>query len=146
MSVTRAPGLGLLATGQALQDSNDPATTCDEAYRDNNRACAYYTFGCGYMPASMATIPTCWSGTQQSPVHLDVFTAQTTADGEVMFGGYSEVLGQVPVLRVQGFSLQLDMEATVSCTATTSTTPTTTTTTTTSSATLIPLTLSLIHI
>ena len=80
------------------------------------------------MTASMATIPTCWSGTQQSPIHLDVFTAQVTADGELAFSGYSEVLGQVPVLRVQGYSLQLDMEATVSCTTTTTSTTTTSTT------------------
>ena len=123
---------GQVAEGQTdvsimNQPSSSPDTTCGYWYSATG-SCAYYTFNCDYSlvqnpDGSMVdcevcdnpvdTWPTCFTGTLQSPVHLnrDEATVAPVDPGSITFTGYSNPLN--PVLRAQGYVLQLDQEATM---------------------------------
>ena len=102
--------------GQTIlnQPSNSPDTTCGTWYKDTG-TCAYYTFGCNLSPIPVTTLPTCFTGTMQSPIHLNQADAVVASvdPGTVTFTGYSDPLNPVPVLRAVGYTLQLDQEATL---------------------------------
>ena len=112
---------------------SEAASTCDMSYLDNGRACAWNTFLCEDFVQSQ-TVPdalqTCFYGSQQSPINLDVNEARIEPDpGQLTFNGYEAQLGQSPAIRLRNFALQIDFEETSTTTTTTMTTTTTTTTT-----------------
>ena len=96
------------------RQSNLPATTCDSNYMDDD-SCAWFTFSCSNFTVSNLTIPTCFEGTKQSPINLDpsVAVVKDPDPGYLTLQGYYSPLIQNPVLRAQGYSLQLDFDATM---------------------------------
>ena len=85
--------------------------TCDENYKDNGRACAWFTFMCEELTNSMDLIPTCHKGSAQSPIDLNLNAATPGDPGAIDFQNYDFDLAQLlAVLRIQDFALQLDFE------------------------------------
>ena len=92
------------------------SSTCDESYKDNCNACAFYNFGCGIVDnnngfGAVFDIPTCFTGTAQSPINLDSSSATIADDpGQLIFSGYNENMTWPgpPVLRLKDFTVQLD--------------------------------------
>ena len=83
--------------------------TCDDNYKDNGRACAWFTFMCEDLTNSMDLIPTCHKGSAQSPIDLNLNAATPGDPGAIDFQNYDFDLSSA-VLRVQDFALQLDFE------------------------------------
>ena len=81
--------------------------TCDENYKDNGRACAWFTFMCEDLTSSMDLIPTCHKGSAQSPIDLNLNAATPGDPGAIDFQNYDFDL-RFAVLRIQDFALQLD--------------------------------------
>ena len=87
------------------------SSTCDANYTDDCNACAYYNFGCGLVNLSKTEIPTCFTGTTQSPINLSLNFATIADDpGQLTFSGYNENVTWPgpPVLRLKDFTVQLD--------------------------------------
>ena len=87
------------------------SSTCDANYKDNCNACAFYNFGCGIKNSAEREIPTCFTGTAQSPINLDSGSAKIVDDpGQLTFSGYNEDVTWPgpPVLRLKDFTVQLD--------------------------------------
>ena len=90
------------------------ATTCDDHYKDNGRACAWFTFMCEDITSAMDVLPTCFKGASQSPIDLNRNGATPGDPGAISFQGYNFEPSQAQaVLRIQNFALQLDYEPTV---------------------------------
>ena len=92
----------------------DAASTCDDSYFDNGKACVWRTFLCedynntGIIPASLQT---CFSGSQQSPINLDVSQAIVGDPGQINFTGYTDQLGSTgPFVSVNGYAIELWLE------------------------------------
>ena len=108
--------------------TSEAASTCDMSYLDGGRACAWNTFLCEDFVQSQ-TVPyalqTCFYGSQQSPINLDVNEATVRDPGQLTFSGYEAQLSQTPFIRLRSFALQLDFEQMAEPTrqATTTTTP-----------------------
>ena len=97
-----------------LPMTSEAANTCDMSYLDGGRACAWNTFLCedfvnnGIVPDALQT---CFYGSQQSPINLDVNEARIEPDpGQLTFNGYEAQLSQTPFIRLRSFALQLDFE------------------------------------
>ena len=111
-----------------LPITSEAASTCDMSYLDGGRACAWNTFLCEDFVQSQ-TVPyalqTCFYGSQQSPINLDVNEATVRDPGQLTFSGYEAQLSQTPFIRLRSFALQLDFEQMAEPTrqATTTTTP-----------------------
>ena len=90
------------------------AETCDAHYKDEGRACAWFTFNCEDQASSIANIPMCHSGVEQSPIDLNTNLAIPGDPGEIVFQGYDVSFDLLPtaVLRMQNLALQLDFDAT----------------------------------
>ena len=106
------PGL-ILMTGPMTPEAG---STCDMSYLDGGRACAWNTFFCEDF-ANNGTVPdalqTCFNGSQQSPINLDVNEASVKNDlDQLTFNGFEARLSQSPVIRQRNFALQLDFEPT----------------------------------
>ena len=122
------PGLILMTGLGHLPITCEAASTCDMSYLDTGRACAWNTFFCedfvnnGIVPD---TLQTCFFGSQQSPINLDVNEAEVRDPGQLTFNGYEAQLSQTPFIRIRSFALRLDFEEMVQPTrqATTTTTP-----------------------
>ena len=85
--------------------------TCDDNYKDNGRACAWFTFMCEDLTSSMDLIPTCHKGSAQSPIDLNLNAATPGDPGAIDFQNYDFDLTLIQtVLRMQDFALQLDFE------------------------------------
>ena len=87
------------------------SSTSDANYKDNCSACAFYNFGCGIKNSAEREIPTCFTGTAQSPINLDSSSATIADDpGQLIFSGYNENMTWPgpPVLRLKDFTVQLD--------------------------------------
>ena len=87
------------------------SSTCDESYKDSCNACAFYNFGCGIVGNAVFDIPTCFTGSAQSPIDLSLSSATITDDlGQLTFSGYNENVTWPgpPVLRLKDFTVQLD--------------------------------------
>ena len=110
------------------QPSSSPATTCGSWYWSTG-SCAYYTFGCDYSQVlnsnnsqescdvcskPWVTWPVCFTGSRQSPINLREIEATISDPGSLTLTGYNNILGKNPVIRTQGYGLQMDLEATVS--------------------------------
>ena len=91
---------------------SEAASTCDDSYYDDGKACVWRTFLCedynntGIIPASLQT---CFSGFQQSPINLDVSQAIVGDPGQINFTGYTDHLGstqfkQFPFTTLTGFA------------------------------------------
>ena len=89
----------------------EAGSTCDMSYLDGGRACAWNTFFCEDF-ANNGTVPdalrTCFYGSQQSPINLDVNEATVGDPGQLTFSGYEAQLSQTPFIRLRSFALQLD--------------------------------------
>ena len=93
-----------------------PATsTCDSSYYESGRACAWNIFLCdeytngtmaGFTPA---LIPTCFDGSQQSPINLDVSEATVGDPGQITFSGFDAQLSLQPVYSLKSYALQLEL-------------------------------------
>ena len=94
-----------------LPITSEAASTCDMSYLDAGRACAWNTFLCEDFVQSQ-TVPdalqTCFYGSQQSPINLDVNEATVGDPGQLTFSGYEAQLSQTPFIRLRSFALQLD--------------------------------------
>ena len=110
---------GQYAFGSTSLGPEAEAETCDPHYRDNGRACAWFTFNCEDITSSMLNIPTCHSGAAQSPIDLNSNLAIPGDPGAIEFQDYDISFGLLPavgswplpaVLRIQNFALQLDFE------------------------------------
>ena len=116
-----------------LPPSSRAATTCDRMsqYYDNGRACAWKTFQCDNSTiASTSLFPTCFDGSQQSPINLDKEQATVGDPGQITFSGFDTQLPETPIFRLKSYALQLDFKQTIVIpVATTSITTTTTTST-----------------
>ena len=105
----------VMGIGQ-LPTSSGVTYTCDTRYFDSGRACAWHNFLCeeynnnGIVPLSF---PTCFDGSQQSPINLDVSEATVGDPGQITFSGYGDKLSQTPVVRLKSFTLQLDFKQTL---------------------------------
>ena len=88
------------------------AETCDAHYKDEGRACAWFTFNCEDQASSIANIPMCHSGVEQSPIDLNTNLAIPGDPGEIVFQGYDVSFDSLPtaVLRMQNLALQLDFD------------------------------------
>lgn len=99
-----------------LPTSSGGRYTCDTRYFDGGRACAWHNFLCeeyssnGIVPLSF---PTCFDGSQQSPINLDVSEATVGDPGQITFSGFGDQLSQTPVVRLKSFTLQLDFKQTL---------------------------------
>ena len=105
----------MLGIGQ-LPTSSGVTYTCDTRYFDGGRACAWHNFLCeDYSTTGIAPLsfPTCFDGSQQSPINLDVSEATVGDPGQVTFSGYGDKLSQTPVVRLKSFTLQLDFKQTL---------------------------------
>ena len=103
-------GIGQLPTSSGV------TYTCDTRYFDGGRACAWHNFLCeDYSTTGIAPLsfPTCFDGSQQSPINLDVSEATVGDPGQVTFSGYGDKLTQTPVVRLKSFTLQLDFKQTL---------------------------------
>ena len=93
-------------------------TTCDSSYTGNGHTCASYNFLCNTYPSSgysaRKLIPTCFSGSAQSPIDLNVNSGTLTVDDsdQITFTGYNDQLEATPYLRLRDFTVQLDFEET----------------------------------
>ena len=93
---------------------SEAASTCDDSYYDNGKACVWRTFLCedynntGIIPASLHT---CFSGSQQSPINLDLSQAIVGDPGQITFTGYRDQLGSTgPFITFNGFAVELWLE------------------------------------
>ena len=91
-------------------------TTCDSSYTGNGHTCASYNFLCNTYPSSGYTarsvIPTCFSGSAQSPIDLNVNSGTVEDSDQITFTGYNDQLEGTPHLRLRDFTVQLDFEET----------------------------------
>ena len=91
-------------------------TTCDSSYTGNGHTCASYNFLCNTYPSSGYTasslIPTCFSGSAQSPIDLNVNSGTVEDSDQITFTGYNDQLEATPYLRLRDFTVQLDFEET----------------------------------
>ena len=105
----RAPSDGRASSSTTFLEA---ASTCDDSYYDDGKACVWRTFLCdeynntGVIPASLQT---CFSGPQQSPINLDVSQAIVGDPGQINFTGYTDHLGstqfkQFPFTTLKGFA------------------------------------------
>ena len=92
----------------------EAASTCDDSYYDNGKACVWRTFLCedynntGIIPASLQT---CFNGAQQSPINLDVSQAIVGDPGQINFTGYTDQLGSTgPFVTINGYAIELWLE------------------------------------
>ena len=116
-----------------LPPSSGEATTCDRMsqYYDNGRACAWKTFQCDNSTiASTSLFPTCFDGSQQSPINLDKDQATVGDPGQITFSGFDTQLPETPIFRLKSYALQLDFKQTIVTPVKTTSTTTTTTNTT----------------
>ena len=116
------PGIFLILlhnTGRGFTET----TTCDSSYTRIGHTCASYNFLCNTYdscypacPADTArsVIPTCFSGSAQSPIDLNVNSGTLTVDDsdQITFTGYNDQLEATPYLRLRDFTVQLDFEET----------------------------------
>ena len=89
------------------------ATTCDEHYKDEGRACAWFTFMCEDLTTAMDSIPTCFKGAAQSPIDLNSNVATPGDPGAIVFQDFDVDFSSLPlpaVVRIQNFAMQLDFE------------------------------------
>ena len=111
--------------------SSGAATTCDRMsqYYDNGRACAWKTFQCDNSTiASTSVFPTCFDGSQQSPINLDKDQATVGDPGQITFSGFDTQLPETPIFRLKSYALQLDFKQTIAIPITTTNTTNTTST------------------
>ena len=107
-----------LTTKLSYRQSNEmqqPTMTCDPSYQEKD-SCAWFTFGCSNISVAMEVFPTCFGGTMQSPINLDEDIAVKVDSAEVLppsFTGFNTTLSTNPVLRAEGYSLQLDFDVTM---------------------------------
>ena len=95
-------------------------TTCDSSYTGNGRTCVSYNFLCNTFSSStfaQTVLPTCFSGSAQSPIDLNVNSVTVEDSDEnsdqITFTGYNDQLEVTPHLRLRDFTVQLDFEETV---------------------------------
>ena len=94
----------------------EAANTCDPQYygdgQTDGTSCAYLTFACyNYIcGVDYVDYKTCFEGAQLSPINLNRSTATVADPGALTFSYTSK--SKSPVLRLQGYSLQLDFDAT----------------------------------
>ena len=60
----------------------------------------------GFTPA---LIPTCFDGSQQSPINLDVSEATVGDPGQITFSGFDAQLSLQPVYSLKSYALQLEL-------------------------------------
>ena len=94
-------------------------TTCDSSYTGNGRTCVSYNFLCNTFSSStfaQTVLPTCFSGSAQSPIDLNVNSVTVEDSDEnsdqITFTGYNDQLEVTPHLRLRDFTVQLDFEET----------------------------------
>ena len=112
-----------------LPPRSGAATTCDRMsqYYDNGRACAWKTFQCDNSTiASTSLFPTCFDGSQQSPINLDKDQATVDDPGQITFSEFDTQLPETPIFRLKSYALQLDFKQTIVIPVTTTNTTTTT--------------------
>ena len=112
------PGIFMILlhnAGLALTET----TTCDSSYTGNGRTCASYNFLCNTFSSSataQSVLPTCFSGSAQSPIDLNVNSVTVEDSDEnsdqITFTGYNDQLEVTPHLRLRDFTVQLDFEET----------------------------------
>ena len=104
---------GQYAFGSTSLGPEAEATTCDEHYNDEGRACAWFTFMCEDLTSALDIIPTCHKGLAQSPIDLNSNVATPGDPGAIVFQDYDVSFSSLPypaVLRIQNFAMQLDFE------------------------------------
>ena len=69
---------------------------------------------CNDQVYAASTIPTCFAGVAQSPIDINANsgTVQDEDPGQISFNGYNDQLGEIPMLRLKDFAVQLDFEET----------------------------------
>ena len=93
-------------------------TTCDSSYTGNGRTCVSYNFLCNAFSTSAyntarSNLPTCFSGSAQSPIDLNVNSGTVEDSDQITFTGYNDQLTATPYLRLRDFTVQLEFEETV---------------------------------